>query len=231
MPVNTLIGECPPNTVLLGISGVANDSGANSVRLVNLEPASDTIFRVDAAAASGFNGAWSMTARARCATRPAGYEIVPGNSATSSSTFKEAIARCPGAKRAIGSGAFLNAPGGLREVALQLVRTSGPLDIVRATAREDANGYSNTWSVTAFAICINPVPGQVAAQRVTLGTTAGSVTCPNGTFVHGFGGGGSTTDVTGPVWLRSFTASNQVATASFTGLPNDGIVAAAVCAP
>jgi hypothetical protein len=220
--------------VIMGISGVVDDFGANAVRLIYLEPMSNTLFRVIAASAVGFNQSWQLGIAARCAPAPAGYAIIPSPPTTpSSATFQQAIATCTNGRIAIGAAARVNVDNaGSREVALQLVRTSGPMDIVRATAREDANGFAGNWSVTAYAICVNGVPGQAPAPGgLAFGTSETSVACPNNTFVHGYGGGGSTSDVTGNVWLNGISASNQTASASFTGVPGDGIVAQAICAP
>ena len=230
--IKALDRTCPAGTVLMGIGGTANDSGANSTRLTALQPLSNTQFRVQAATAAGFTGSWQLGAQARCAQPPTGYQIISNTTATSSATFQGAIATCTNGRVAIGSGAVVNTSNaGLQEVALQLLRTTGTMDAVRATAREDGNGFSGTWSVTAYAICVNAVPNQApAAGGLFFGVANASVTCPAGTFVHGFGGGGSTSDVTGNVWLRHISASNQTANAGFTGIPGDGIIAHAICA-
>jgi len=57
---------------------------------------------------NGYAGEWSVTAFAICA-RPAGVvrhvEVVSGATAPSPVRFQHTAARCPGDKRAIGSGA------------------------------------------------------------------------------------------------------------------------------
>ncbi len=140
--------------------------------------------------AGGFAGNWGLDAYALCGNMPAGYFVTSGSVARSSSSVKQAIATCPDGKLAIGSGALINNSDG--EVSLQTARSSEPRDIVRAVAKEDANGYAGEWSLSAFAICVDPRSGisvQYGGSELTGAEDAKSarVDCPPGTFVYDVG--------------------------------------------
>ena len=136
--------------------------------------------------APGMTGNWWVEAYALCANAPAGYEIASATTVQSSMGTQQTAAICTGSKRVFGTGARINNPGG--QVTLQLTRSDGPRTIARATAKEDANGYSANWSLTAFAICANDRPGFSSASAGTPtgpeDTKLAFVTCPDGTFVH-----------------------------------------------
>jgi hypothetical protein len=140
----------------------------------------------------GTAGNWWVEAYALCASEPAGYEIVLASSTPSSSAVQQIAAVCPAGKRVIGTGAQINSWELLTQVTLQLVRSSGPRDIVRATAKEDANGYTGNWVVSAFAICANPLAGITVeyfgpTYRWSENSKVEEVDCPSGTHAHNTG--------------------------------------------
>ena len=63
---------------------------------------------------------------------------------------------------------------------LQLVRTSGPLDIARATVRAFGPAVPDPWRLSTYAVCGPRKDGIVAAARVATGPFVG-VSCPRGT--------------------------------------------------
>jgi hypothetical protein len=189
----TVIAACPAGLRVVGGGGkVFATAVADSAKVVltRLEPMHsgnlDSYVVTGEEIAPGMAGNWLVAAWALCASAPAGYEIVSGSTAPSSSTAQQTAAVCPGTKRVVGTGARINNPAG--QVTLQLARSSGPRDISRVTAKEDANRYAATWNVTAYAICTNPLPSFVAATNGSTLTSDNEkvvfVTCPPGTFVH-----------------------------------------------
>jgi hypothetical protein len=133
------------------------------------------------------------------------YQVVTQASARNTAVFKDAAAVCPSGTVAFGSGGYIAGYGtgeftygGQGRIGLQLVRTSGPLDITRATAR--AQGYSGGWEVEAVAVCARRQGNVHVEGALSLGAEV-SAGCPNGYHVAGPGGGGGLTDG-GPVWLR-----------------------------
>jgi hypothetical protein len=150
---------------------------------------------------------YTLEAYAVCANPSAfdGYTPVYRHSARDTRIFKDTAAVCPAGTVAFGSGAYTlgfgegeETYGGHGKIGLQLVRTSGPLDITRATAR--AQGYSGPWEVVAVAICAEPA-GNVHVEGALSQTAEATASCPAGYLVAGPGGGGGLTDG-GPVWLR-----------------------------
>jgi hypothetical protein len=136
------------------------------------------------------------------------HQIVRDFSTYSSSVFKSAEARCPGGTVAFGSGAqvgtnYLVDHNGL--VGLQLSRVSGPLDIARATAREDVTGTTRNWLVASFAICAEP-RGDIRAEGTIAPGAVAAHTCSSGRLVYGPGGGGGLTDG-GPAFLSAIVPS------------------------
>ena len=223
---------CPPFTVVVG--GGARVSGTNSsqMRLTRMMPVtsgSSSYYNVTAEAPTPvFTGNWQVTAYAVCASLPPGYKIEPAaNSAHNSGTFKQTAAVCTGGRRAIGGGAAVSGFGGTGQIGLQLSRASGPLDIWRATGREDADGFSGDWHVTAWTICVNPIG---AVVHYGGGSQTANADCPATALVHGAGGGGGLSDA-GPVFLRVVEplVGLRRVTASMTGPYPGGMVAQAVC--
>lgn len=189
----TITATCPAGTTVIGGGGwvfAISAADERKVMLTRLEPVASVSQNgyvvTGTEVAPGMTGDWWVEAYALCANTPAGYEIASTTTAPSSVSTQQTVAICTGNKRVFGSGARINNPGG--QVSLQLTRWDGPRGIGRATAKEDANGYSASWSLTAFAVCANDQPGFVA---VSAGTPTGPedtklafVTCPAGTFVH-----------------------------------------------
>lgn len=221
--------RCPAGMRALG--GGAKIEGANigPMKLTHMYPFEDDergYYAVTAEAPTmEYTGNWYVTAYALCAYPPDGYEILPRRIFNPTSrTFHQAEAVCPSGKRVIGTGASVTSGG---RIGLQLTRASAPLDIARATAREDADGYGPAWNLTSFAICTNPLGARASYAGGTSDAVAG---CPSGR-VHGTGGGGPLTDI-GPVFLRAIEPQDDLRRVSVTmsGPVAGGMVAQAICA-
>jgi hypothetical protein len=235
-PSSFAVAKCPVGKVVIGAGGHVDEFGdpdTETVRLTRIQPvhtsAGDNVVVEAAEPASGFAGAWQVIAIAICANPLPGYQIVSGSTGPASPTFVATAAVCPQGKLVMGTGARVVDGGG--EVWLQLMRHSGPRDISRATAREDANGQDTNWSLTAYAICADPIAGTTQPGGISQVQWAFQG-CGNGHRYVSTGGGGGLVD-TGPVWLTGLYAEPLNATAgavvTMSGLPTGGMAYSAIC--
>jgi len=226
--------NCPSSGYRVVGAGAELIGAGNQVRLTTVHPfTSDTGGSVFVRAEefdTGFAGNWRLMAYAICAPVGSvpGYQIVSGKTPDTSTVFQQATARCPGTKRVIGvGGGILHANG---QVGLQLLRPANPLDISRATAREDADGYAANWSVTSYAICADRIESAAVYGQVADGSGA-QANCPPDKKLHSGGGGGGLTD-SGPVWLDLLYPFDNMRTwwVAMTGTPTGGLSVGALCA-
>lgn len=230
--------SCPAGSRVVGGGGTVNDGGTRKVMLTSLAPlhrgpVHGDIFAVAARNIDPqFAGSWSVTAYAICASGQipknlAVYEY-PGQE-TASQFKSEAMAR-PAGQRALSAGAWTDRTSTPR-AGLQLVRTSGPRDIGRGTARVSQPGQGAWWLIPRV-VCAESVPGFDPPVSKVVAGADGSVACPPGKKVYGAGGGGSLTD-SGNSYLRSVTVSNDLreVRVSMTGQPVGGMVIQAICGP
>lgn len=211
--------SCPAGKQVVGAEySIGGGGGGGSVVIDDLVPSATSVRAGAREDANGTGSNWTVRATAMCANPLPGYEIVSASS-SSNSLNKSATAFCPSGKQAVGSGAFIS--GGLGEVVLnQLVATRTR---VGATAREgDNGGTANNWTVTARAICANPLPGQqyiTATSPTNSAAKLQNAVCPAGTQVLSSGysiiGGEGDVSVTG-----SFTSLFD-RTASAVALEDD----------
>lgn len=129
---------------------------------------------------------------------------VPVTSFSISPTSAEAS--CPPGKRVIGTGARIS--GGQGEVIITGIIPNATLTSVTVTGHEDANGFSGNWTVTAIAICADPLPGLVRAVGIQ-GPNRDSpkllnVQCPDGK--KAIGTGAATSGALGRARLESMIA-------------------------
>jgi hypothetical protein len=226
-----VVAHCPTGKRIFDGGASIDDLGLNRAFFFRLEPIRDVKgdYYIAMAAANGISGNWSISAYAICGNDVPGLGYYPSTSLSSSATFRAWSSRCPAGKRVVGTGATVQDNRG--EVGIQMTRASGPLDIARATARDDANGYSGTWRLTSIAMCANADAVVFHPPASAISTQQGaSVNCPLGTWVSGAGGGGSLTD-SGPFWLRGLLTAPDLRSvrAYMTGVPATGMVAQAIC--
>ena len=150
---------------------------------------------------------------------------------------KQAIAFCPAGKKLIGTGGQLT--GATGQAVIDDLTPNSTLTEAMVVASEDDNGTTATWSVTAFAICANPVPG---LQLVTASLASNSVTgtgvtaaCPVGKKL--IGTGGELTDAGGEVVMDDITPGSTLTSVRVTGYEDDtgaaanwSVTAYAICA-
>ncbi len=115
-----------------------------------------------------------------------GLTIVNVTSATDSDDQKDARAECPGDTVAIGSGATIE--GGRGQVVIESVVPSSVG--VSASAYEATNGTNSDWSVTAQAICADPLPNHFIVSATSPQDSSSkdvTVDCPGDTVTVGSG--------------------------------------------
>lgn len=235
-PVQQAVAYCPNGKVAIGAGAYINDHGRNRVRLTFLVPYEagprGAVLAVAEAPDLDRSFGWKLAAYAVCADASAfdRYEIVYGKSQYDDHrSFKTAAAVCPPGTVAYGAGAKITPvyPG---HVGLHLIRTSGPLDITRAAARDDGRLFG-PWTLWSYGICANPLGGIHARGEIKPGPEA-TATCPFPYLVHGSGGGGGLTNG-GPVWLNKIYPSADLRTVSvrMTGvLPSGTMTVQPTCA-
>ncbi|WP_437728380.1 hypothetical protein [Sorangium sp. So ce861] len=134
--------------------------------------------------AAGTSEDWEVWASANCADPIPGLERIQAVSASDSLSNKSVTATCPSGKMVVGSGGEIT--NGLGRVLIDDLRPNSLLTNVTVTGYEDALGTSNNWTVTAYAICADPLPG---LQRVVSFSAANSsgkrinADCPTGTVL------------------------------------------------
>jgi hypothetical protein len=129
---------------------------------------------------------WGVIASSASAAVP-GLQRVQAASALDSLPSKFVTATCPAGQQLIGTGSDINGAAG--NVVIDDQTPNAGLTAVTVNAFEDDDGTAANWSVTATAICANPL----GAQRVTVSSGLDSnnkgvaVACPNGTQLLGTG--------------------------------------------
>ena len=151
---------CPAGTVPVGGGGAIN-SAAPGITIVqdNAGPTGWLFAAIEQT--GGVASSWSLTTWAVCATPPAGYQVIVANGTITPKT--PAVATCPGSKIVIGAGASLDTPVGDNVRVIESIRPNPALTSVTASAVLDPFAITGPASnvVHAYAICINPQPGQV----------------------------------------------------------------------
>jgi hypothetical protein len=166
------------------------------------------------------NELWQVKAYALCA--PAAsmqpYKIEEHISTFSHKRFLAGTATCRDGLVAYSAGVTTNTTGFDVQFGVQLVRTSGPLDIARATVRTfllDPTAVPDWWQLRTFAVCGPRTGGIMAVSRVATGPFVG-VSCPEGTQrINGAGGGLGLTDG-GRNWIRAVRPANMQSPGSMT---------------
>lgn len=202
---------CPKGQRVIGGGGEII-GGNNQVRLTTLWPwhhaATDQDFFEAGATEDdiGYSAPWSVRAYAICAEAASlpGWEIVQATTSQDVQPGKTAKARCPGGKHVLGFGGFAAERYSTPNVVLQNI-TLNAVNEVAVYASEDETGFRNwiyAWSVTAYAICTNPLPGTTrpfAASPTASTDTTLTVACDAGLHIAAVAGGTSNRD--GQVYL------------------------------
>jgi hypothetical protein len=165
---------CPPGKVIVGGGGLSGvGSGFGTVHLAGFRPrvnlSGNSVMQVRAdEAETGLAATWAVSAYATCAPAPAGWEIVSAASAVSSDATRTQTVDCPPGKMAIAFGGWADgAPAG--QVHLTGAFPAQGLTGVTATAAEDQSGTPASWTVTAYAVCVTPIPDVFLIQKAAPG--------------------------------------------------------------
>ncbi|GAB3954683.1 hypothetical protein GCM10027614_62170 [Micromonospora vulcania] len=162
---------CPVGKVLTGtgfeLNGVTGEGIVDDLRPNGGPATAPTAVTVGAYETEPFAGNWSVTAYAICANPLAGLVRVSTVSVSDSADFHSTTATCPVGKVLTGTGYELNGVTG--EGVVDDFRPNGgvataPTSVNVGAYESDATALS--WSVTAYAICANPLPGLVRASTV-----------------------------------------------------------------
>jgi hypothetical protein len=181
---------CPAGKKVLSPGAFVDLANTDQVLLDDLRPSADlTSVTVNGLEDdTGTSANWTLTAAALCATPPPGLERVSATSPLNSSN-KQVTVSCPGSKRVLGAGADINSFNG--EVILDDLRPNAALTSVTANALEDETGNAFNWSVTAYAVCADPVAG---LERISAGSPLDSSSpkilfpsCSSGKVMTGIG--------------------------------------------
>lgn len=186
---------CPSGTKILG-GGADIVNGGHSVQLGGLNPAplglpANSMWATANEDVPGYTGSWYIKAWAICASGVTGHQIVQASSAEpAGSTFAYATATCPAGKKVIGAG---GRSASKPSYVLDTIDVAGDLSSVYVeTAAAESPAPGTAPLAEAYAICIDPVPGQqlvTASSGFTSADKTLSVSCPSGTTLHGTGGG------------------------------------------
>jgi hypothetical protein len=187
---------CPDGMRLVGAGG-GTFVGGNEVRLTRVRPirpvgvSNGLPIGVEVQAeedTNGFADNWSLGAIATCANSLPGLQLV---TSPASAERQPATADCPAGKQLIGVGGEIDFGSGVSLEALYPNPDGLEQTVVSAHRRPNFSN-SNSWRVTAHAICANPLPG---LQRVTMsspfqstGAAFTSVSCPDGKVLLSAGG-------------------------------------------
>jgi len=183
------IATCPVGTRVLG-GGGAIQGGDSHVRLTRLQALGSTDqFAVGAAEDGAYAGSWLLFAYAICGQAPAGLQYVSFHSPSDSDGHKTGSVECPAGTTAISYGGRTTGGGG--HVVLTAIGPTGGLTGTKVIADEDEDGLATDWSMWAYAVCANPLPGQqlVYADALPADSVPDTVTvaCPSAKRVHGLG--------------------------------------------
>jgi hypothetical protein len=149
--------SCPSGKRVVG-AGADVTPGNGHVLIDAIRP-NASLTRVTARARedeTGTSETWFVAAYAVCAAPPGGLELVAVTSASSSAN-KSVVAPCPGSKRLLGTGGEIASPNG--QVLLDGLLPDAGLTQATVNALEDETGNAGSWTLTAYAICSNPVAG------------------------------------------------------------------------
>ncbi len=209
------VEACPAGRTLTGVGGDINGA-SGAVLIDDLTPNSTrTQNTVTGYEAAPFAGNWYLHSYAICASPLAGATRVTATTATNGTDGKSITAFCPAGTRL--TGAAGNITGGAGNVVMDDLRPNGsPATSVTVTGFEVNSDAS--WSARAYALCANPLVGQVRVTAVSATNSVNksvTVTCPAGRKVTGLGG--EISGGVGEVVIDDYTPNEFLTSVSVTG--------------
>jgi hypothetical protein len=228
---------CPPGKRLLGAAGGPTSlPGRLPLTAMRPDASLTSVFVAAAEDEAGVSSSWDVTAVGICATPPAGMERAVDTSMATSDN-KTATASCSAGKQVVGVGGEITGAAG--EAWLDDLRPNPALTSVTVQGVEDETGTAESWSVTAYAICANPVAGLYRLAVETSSTSASkhiTPVCPTGTrllSVGGelFGGAGRMLTSLGPFDFEGLTTFQVHASEDHNGTSSSWLLRAfGICA-
>jgi hypothetical protein len=161
----------------------------------------------------GTTANWSVSGTAICMQRPAGWQVVTQTSRFAPGPSGSITASCPFGKALIGGGESLQQ--GFGQISTSELRFGD--NFITASAVDDEDGFSGSWSVSAYAVCANPLPGlQIvsAAQAPSSDSPKAMLaSCPGGSAILsiGWSAGGPNAEQTNNAVADLFANSHSTA--------------------
>lgn len=146
---------CPSGKRLLGAFAFVS-GGDRDVVVTALMPTVTSVIAVAREDQDGTAEQWQLIVQAICALPVPGHVVVSASS-ESTSLNKQVTAACPAGKRVLTAGWSLAGSDG--EVFLNQVAQAADLGQVSVTGMEDQDGFADTWRLTTYAVCADPLPG------------------------------------------------------------------------
>jgi hypothetical protein len=245
----SVTATCPVGKALIGtgyqINGATGEVVVDDFRPNGGPAAAPTSLFVGAYEEDPFAGNWTITAFAICANPLPGLVRIASTGASGSLDFQSVTATCPAGKALLGTGYELN--GALGEAVVDDFVPSGgtaaaPTSLFVGAYEADPNFLGN-WTITAYAICANPLPGLVRIAVTSAFDSAdfhsANAVCTAGKVLTG--AGFELNGATGEAVVDDFVPSGGTATPPtgiFVGayeadpdfLPSWEVTAYAICA-
>ena len=219
--IKSVIATCPAGKQLTGTGYVINGA-TGEVVVDDLRPnggaaVAPTSVTVGAYEEDPLAASWSVTAYAICANPVPGLVRVAVTGALNSDDFHSTTATCPAGKTLTGTGFEMN--GATGDAVVDDLRPNGgvavaPTSVTVGAYETDPNVVPN-WSLTAYAICGNALPGQ--SRAILAGAVSSddfhpaTATCPAGKRLTG--GGFEMNSTTGEAVVDDFTPNGGPAVA------------------
>jgi len=193
----TVDAYCPTGQVVIGGGAETSNSLAQFRTLTPFRNVVTGQYGYKAIAVShGVVGSWQVSAKARCAPAPAGYELKSTTSVASSNYFTFQHASCGAGRQVLAAGGSVRTqPGDDAKVTLLGVRPDPEANNIGASAwGQEAGSYSGTWDVIATAVCATTPTGYTTKDVAnTSGGAANnqefaSGSCATGTRIYSAGG-------------------------------------------
>ena len=231
----TVTATCPAGKQLTGtgyeIDGATGEVVIDELVMNGSSVTAPTLLTVDAYEEDPLATPWSVTAYGICANPLPGLVRISAAGPTNSDDFHSTTATCPVGKTLTGAGFTRNGIAG-EAVVDDFLPNGGvavaPTAITVGAYETDPNFMFN-WSLNAYAICADPLPGQSRAllsggsSSADIHTTTAA--CPAGKRLTG--GGFEVTGATGEAVVDDFrpdggtaTAPDAIAVSAYEADPN-----------
>ena len=162
--VKSVTATCPAGKVLIGtghrISGASGEVAIDDLRPNGSATTAPTAVTVGAYETDGFAGSWTLHAEAICAN-VAGAVRVSATGASNSDDSHLTRVNCPAGKTLSGTGYEMVGAVGDAAVDILAFSIGSPTTRRRSLVRAfEVNPFAGNWTLTAYGICANPLPGQ-----------------------------------------------------------------------